>query len=247
MSYDDLLPWRALAQRIPKDVLNPTHRLIIVTLMTYESTDKGAFFKPENIASELGLSYRAVLDNFHYLGIGRVWREGVYRPCLNPECKTHLGIIVTFHYARANKAQTYRLNMKAIRELASMHSGAPTLKSVHSDAELSAPEGNEPAPEGSSACAEVHAYIHNKNFIDIINKEERFFSFLELLPIDKRYSFNRTTNDALDELKRLGTTSEVISAYISTVCADIVEPRARYVNSRLEELIKLERLRLGDG
>ena len=247
MSYDDLLPWRALAQRIPKDVLNPTHRLIIVTLMTYESTDKGAFFKPENIASELGLSYRAVMDNFHYLRTGRIWHDGEYQPCLNPECKTHLGIIVTSHYARANKAQTYRLNMKAIRELASMHSGAPTLKSVHSDAELPAPEGSEPAPEGSSACTEVHAYKHNKHFIDIKDKYERFYSFQELLPKDKRYSFNHETNYALDELKRLGTTSEVISAYISTVCADIVEPRTRYVNNRLEELIKLERLRLGDG
>jgi hypothetical protein len=44
--------------------------------MTYESEDKGAFFKPENIASELGLSYRAVMDNFHYLGSGQVWKDG---------------------------------------------------------------------------------------------------------------------------------------------------------------------------
>jgi hypothetical protein len=247
MSYDDLLPWRALAQRIPKNVLNPTHRLIIVTLMTYESTEKGAFFKPEHIASELGLTYRAVMDNFHYLGTGQVWRDGVYQACLNPECKAHLGIIKTSYYARAKRAQTYRLNKKAIKDLASMHSGAHTLTSVNSDADLRAPEGNECAPEGSSACTEVQAYKHNKNFIDIKDRHERFSSFLDLLPQYKRYSFNQETNSALDELKRLGTTSEVISAYITAECREIIEPRTRYVNNVLGALIQLERSRLGNG
>jgi len=167
MSYNELLPWRALAQRIPKDVLNPTHRYIIVTLLTYESADKGAYFKPENIASELGLSYRAVMDNFHYLGSGLVWKAGVRQPCANPECKAHLGIIKTSHYARSNRPQTYRVLMKELEKLASMHSGAHSSTSMHLDTEEHAPENLEHAPEGNLASTPPHAYIHNKQLIDM--------------------------------------------------------------------------------
>jgi hypothetical protein len=168
MSYNELKPWRALAKRIPKDVLNPTHRLIIITLITYESDAKGAYFARENISSELGLSYRAVMDNFHYLGSGLVWNKKTRtrQPCVNPECKTHLGIIKTAHYARVNKAQNYRLDWKALNNLGSMRVGAPTItNSEHEPEDVEhEPEDVEHEPEDVTACEQVHPYKLNKPF-----------------------------------------------------------------------------------
>lgn len=224
MSYDDLLPWRALAQRIPKDVLNPTHRLIILTLMTYESQDKGAFFTPENIANELGLSYRAVMDNFHYLGSGKVWKDGNYRPCQNPECKRHLGIIKTSYYAKRNRAQTYRLDQQAIKDLASVHSGAPINESMNLDAIKPAPEDVKPAPEDVKGCAEPQAYKHNKHLINI-NKRKHEINYERWQVITSGLSENvkRFINPApntellLDKLERQGTRLETVRDVLAKV------------------------------
>lgn len=211
MSYSELLPWRALAQRIPKDVLNPTHRYIIVTLLTYESADKGAYFKPENIANELGLSYRSVMDNFHYLGSGLVWKAGVRQPCANPECKAHLGIIKTSHYARSNRPQTYRVLMKELEKLASMHSGAHSSTSMHLDTEEHAPENLEHAPEGNLASAQPHAYRHNKHLIDSykrkhVIKSERWEVITSGLSENTKRLINPAPNTELllDECERKG-------------------------------------------
>jgi len=224
MSYNELLPWRAIAQRIHKDVLNPTHRYIIVTLLTYESDDKGAFFKPQNIASELGLSYRAVMDNFHYLGIGLVWKDRVRQACINPECKAHLGVLKTSHYARANRAQTYRIDMVKLEELASMHSGAHSSTSMHSDTEEHAPEGLEHAPEGSSASTTPHPYIHNKHLIDMNKRTyankinlDRFNTLRPLLRDELRQlQGGKNYESALDILDCKGATVEEVASFLNS-------------------------------
>jgi len=224
MSYDDLLPWRALAQRIPKEVLNPTHRLIIVTLMTYESQDKGAYFSPANISAELGLSYRAVLDNFHYLSSGLVWKDGVRQACTNSACKAHLGVLKTSHYARANRAQTYRIDMKAIEALASVHLSAPTASSVQPSADLGEPENIERVPESSSVCTEVQAYKHNKHLININKRTyankinlDRFNTLRPLLRDELRHlQGGKNYEGALDILDSKGATVEEVARHINS-------------------------------
>jgi hypothetical protein len=264
MSYDDLLPWRALAQRIPKDVLNPTHRLIIVTLMTYESEDKGAFFKPENIANELGLSYRAVMDNFHYLGSGQVWKDGQRKPCENLECKSHLGIIKTAYYAKRSKAQNYRLDQKAIKDLVSVHLSAPINESMNLVAEMRAPEDLMRAPEDANGCDVPQAYKHNKQLINInkrISKvnETRFNDLiLNNLPKELRSKVTAGQNyeEQLDELERLRVSENRIrEAYnllpwhevksvggaVSKLLADLVTEATKVMNER-ERLAEQNRL-----
>jgi len=264
MSYDDLLPWRALAQRIPKDVLNPTHRLIILTLMTYESEDKGAFFKPENIANELGLSYRAVLDNFHYLGSGQVWKDGERKPCKNLECKRHLGIIMTSYYAKRSKAQNYRLDQQAIRDLVSVHLSAPINESMNLVAEMRAPEVVLGAPEVVNACTEPQAYKHNKQLINInklISKvnETRFNNLiLNNLPKELRSKVNAGQNyeEQLDELERLKVSEnrireafnllpwhevKSVGGAVSKLLADLVTEVNKVMNER-ERLAEQNRL-----
>lgn len=224
MSYNELLPWRALAQRIPKDVLNPTHRYIIVTLLTYESEDKGAFFKSAHISAELGLSTRAVMDNFHYLGVGLVWRDGVRQACTNPECKAHLGVIKTSHYARSGRAQTYRIDMVKLEELASMHSGAHSSTSMHSDTEEHAPENLEHAPEGTSASTTPHAYIHNKHLIDMNKRTydnkinlNRFNTLRPFLRDDLRQlQGGKNYESALDVLDRKGATVQEVARFLNS-------------------------------
>lgn len=224
MSYNELLPWRALAKRIPKDVLNPTHRYIIVTLLTYESADKGAYFTQENISAELGLSIRSVMDNFHYLGVGLVWKDRVRQACINPECKAHLGVLKTSHYARANRAQTYRIDMVKLEELASMHSSAHSSTSMHSDTEEHAPEGLEHAPEGSSASTTPHAYIHDKHFIDTNKRTyankinlDRFNTLRPLLRDELRQlQGGKNYEDALDVLDRKGATVEEVARHLNS-------------------------------
>ena len=246
MSYDDLLPWRALAQRIPKEVLNPTHRAIILTLMTYESDDKGAFFSRENISAELGLTYRAVLANFHYLSSGLIWKDGIRQACVNSKCKAHLGIIKTSYYARANRAQTYRVDMKAIEALASVHHGAPTTSSVQPSAELRAPESIERAPESSSACTEVHAYKHNKHLINInkrntdINTERFNEVILKGVPSELRSTVNAGWNieEPLNVAESLGLSRNAIREYLNVTHWHYVNSAGAIVIKRLQALIE---------
>jgi len=233
MSYDDLLPWRALAQRIPKDVLNPTHRLIIVTLMTYESEDKGAFFSPENIASELGLSYRAVLDNFHYLGSGLVWKDHKLTPCLNPDCKDHLKIIKTSYYAKRKRAQTYRLDQQAIRDLASVHSGAPINESVQVATDKR-------APEHPIACAPVHAHRHNKHLINVHSYDRFNELILKHVPKELRATITAGKNldTLLDELSELGVTDQAIGSAINLITWSNVIKAGAIVSLTLTGLVE---------
>lgn len=221
MSYNELKPWRSLAQRIPKSVLNPTHRLIIVTLITYESDAKGAFFNRENIANELGLTYRAVLDNFHYLGSGLVWnrKTKTRQPCVNPECKTHLGIIKTTHYARANKPQNYRLDWKALNNLSSMHVGAPSITSVVREPENVKHELEhvEHAPKDVTACEQVHPYKLNKQLTNsykrnYVIKLERWNVITNGLTPSVKRLINPAPNTELllDELERQGISYKAI-------------------------------------
>jgi hypothetical protein len=219
MSYDELLPWRGLAQGISKSVLNPTHRLIIVTLMTYESSAKGAYFNRENISKELGLTYRAVLDNFHYLGDGLVWRDGKRVPCSSPKCKGHLGIIKTAHYARSGKAQNYRIDMKAIERLSSMNSGSPIIESMNLDELEHEPEHVEHEPGHELARTEVHPYKHNKQFNKQFNKRinvERWQVITSYLPesVKRLIKPDQNSENLLDELVRQGT---IITAIRDTV------------------------------
>jgi hypothetical protein len=213
--------------------------------MTYESQDKGAFFTPENIANELGLSYRAVMDNFHYLGSGKVWKDGNYRPCQNPECKRHLGIIKTSYYAKRNRAQTYRLNQQAIRDLASVHSGAPINESMNLDAVKPAPEYVKPAPEYVKGCAEPQAYKHNKQLINInkrISKvnETRFNTLiLSNLPKELRSKVSAGQNyeEQLDELERLKVTENRIRETFNLLSWHEVKSVGGAVSKLLADLV----------
>jgi len=222
MSYNGLKPWRGLAQGISKSVLNPTQRLIIITLITYESLDKGAFFNRENISKELGLTYRAVLDNFHYLGDGLVWRDGKRVPCSSLKCKGHLGIIKTAHYARSGKAQNYRIDMKAIERLSSMNSGSPISESMNLDELEHEPKHVEHEPGHELARTEVHPYKHNKQFNKQFNKRinyERWQIITLDLPLNVKSLINPAINseNLLDKLVRQGTTLKAIREAVAKV------------------------------
>jgi hypothetical protein len=218
MSYNELIPWRGLAQGISKTVLNPTHRLIIITLITYESPGKGAFFTRDHISTELGLTYRAVLDNFHYLGDGLVWRDGKRVSCSNSTCKGHLGIIKTAYYARSGKAQNYRVDMKAIERLSSMNSGSPINESMNLGELEHEPEHVEHEPEHELASTEVHPYKHNKQFNKRINLD-RWQIITSYLPDNVRRLIKADQNSErlLDELVRQGTSITAIRDAVAKV------------------------------
>ena len=237
MSYDELLPWRGLAQGIPKTVLNPTHRLIIVTLITYESPGKGAFFTRDHISTELGLTYRAVLDNFHYLGDGLVWRDGKRVPCSSPKCKGHLGIIKTAHYARSGKAQNYRLDMKAIERLSSMNSGSPIIESMNLDELEHEPEHVEHEPEHVLVGTQVHPYKHNKQFNKLINTDcDYWYQLIELIPGSKRFAHTPTILELLSTLKHKGTSFKVIKDAIETIPWHSVNNPSGWITKLLRDI-----------
>lgn len=182
MAYDLLKPYRKLAQEIPGTVLNTTHRLIITTFLQYHSEARGVFVKFADLAKELALSNRALLENLHYLGDGQIWRDGKRVPCSNPKCKNHLGIILGSHYARAGKGQVYRFEFNKYRALAiSMRITAPTTNpSVRLDVK-------EHATKSESACATPHPYIpdipdiRKKKTYDYVN-HERWHVISQALP-----------------------------------------------------------------
>jgi|694.fasta_scaffold24390_11 hypothetical protein len=237
MSYDELISWRGLAQGIPKTVLNPLNRLVIITLITYESSDKGAFFKPENISNELGITYRAVLDNFHYLGDGLVWRGGKRIPCSNLACKDHLGIIKTAYYARSGKAQNYRLDMKAIERLSSMNSGSPINESMNLDDLEHEPEHVEHEPEHELARTVVHPYKHNKQFNKLINTDSDYwYQLIELVPGKKKFAHTPEILELLSKLKHKGTSFKVIRDAIETIPWHSVNNPSGWIAKLLRDL-----------
>lgn len=207
MAYELLQPYRLLAQEIPATILNHTHRLIITTFLQYHSEAKGVFISFNTLANELGLGKRSLLENLHYLGDGQVWRDGKRVPCINPECKDHLAIIIGTHYARAGKGQVYRIKFERIKALATRVRLASPSNTISMRSEV-----KEGAPINESACATPHPYIpdipdiRKKKTYDYVN-HQRWHVISQVLPplLVRQWNYTKESEACLDVITQRTT------------------------------------------
>ncbi len=236
MGYDNIAPLRNLFARDSDGLLNQTQRLILQTIVTYESDGKGCFVGYDRLAAETGLKKRALQENLHYLGDGLVWKDGKRNLCTNSECKAHLKIVKTSHYARRGKQQVLRTDLRAYERELSMRDGAPIeVASMQSGAVKG-------VPISEIASAIAHPYkqeIHNKQLNESF--AVKLQSYLRTkLANSKRFAISPALVQLCDELEHKGTSFKAIEAEISAVDSDsILNPKA-WVTSRLKDLVARE-------
>ena len=134
-------------------------------------------------------------------------------PCVNPECKDHLNIIVGTHYARADKGQVYRLRFESIKALATRVRLASPTNPVSVQVEV-----KEGAPESISECTTPHPYIpdipdiRKKKTYDYVNYE-RWHVISQVLPplLVSQWRHTKESEKCLDVILQ-GTT---LKAFVS--------------------------------
>jgi len=236
MGYDNIAPLRNLFARDSEGLLNQTQRLILQTIVTYESDGKGCFVGYDRLAAETGLKKRALQENLHYLGDGLVWKDGERNLCTNTECKAHLKIVKTSHYARRGKQQVLRTDLRAYERELSMRDGAP-FEVVSMQSEVA-----KGVPVSEIVSATAHPYkqeIQDKQLQE--SYAVRLQSYLRTkLPNSKRFGVTPALIQICDELEHKGTSFKAIEAEISAVDSDsILNPKA-WVTSRLKDLATRE-------
>ena len=252
MGFRDISRLRNLFAKDSTGLLNQTQRLILHTIIGYEDdkTGKGCFVGLPRLCEETGLKKRALLQNLHYLGDGRSYKDDSYRPCETCEPESHLNIIRTSHYARKGKQQVYHTDLNALESLLSVRDGAPITPiieptSVHLETQSVHPREIQGAPTSQLGSTPVHPYIQEIQDIQDIQAQEsygvRLKSFLDKkLPNEKHFAVTLDLLRMCSELERKGTSFRAIESEITPVGEiSIINPKA-FVKSRLMNLMERE-------
>ena len=232
MSYTEIPKLRDLIAQDSKGIVNARQRLILFTIISHESSDKGCTIGFDKLMEYNLLKKRALLENLHYLGDGKSWENNSYSDCTNPKCKTHLGVVKTQHYAKKNWQQVYRTDLRAYEHALRVHVGAPiNTLTVHAD-------NTQGALAQQKECVQVHPYKHE------IHERQLQSSYVDLvqnlinrhLPTSKQFILDSQTQALCVELERLETPFNAFAEYLSPLSQDSIINPSAYVKSRLQAL-----------
>lgn len=235
MSYNEIVKLRDLFAQDTLGLVSSNQRLILTMIISHESTDKGCTVGLEQLQKLTHLGKRALLNNLHYLGDGKSWKQGAYTDCTNPKCSQHLGIVKTQHYAKRGWQQVYRTDLRAYELAVRVHVGAPIkLERVHV-------ENLKGAPQYPIECTQVHPYKHEiqerqlqSSYVDLLNK------FLkQQLPVEKLFLVNETMTQALLELEHQGISFNAITERLRAVSENSIKNPRGFVQARLVEFVSL--------
>lgn len=232
MSFNELPKLRDLIAQDSQGIVSKTQRLILFTIISHESPEKGCTVGFDKIMEYTLLKKRALLDNLHYLGDGKSWKEGNYSDCTNPTCKTHLKIVKTEHYAKKNWQQVYRTDLQFYASALRVHVGAPfSTITVH-------PNNQVGALANQLEGAQVHPYrqeIHQKqlprSYVDLVQS-----IVAKLLPESKQFILDQETATLCLELEQLETPSHAFAEYLNALSQESINNPRAYVKSRLRAL-----------
>jgi hypothetical protein len=232
MSYNEIVKLRDLYAQDSQGIVNKTQRLILVMIITHESPDKGCTVGFDKLMEYNLLKKRALLENLHYLGDGKSWKNNSYTDCDNPNCTVHLGIVKTEHYAKKGWQQVYRTDLKAYEHALRVHVGAPiNTLTVHAD-------NKEGALAQQKECVQVHPYKHE------IHERQLQSSYVDLvqnliykhLTKSRQFILDSQTQALCLELEHLETPFNAFAEFLSPLSQDSIINPSAYVKSRLQAL-----------
>jgi len=232
MSFKEIPKLRDLIAQDSQGIVNRTQRLILFTIISHESSDKGCTVGFDKLTEYTLLKKRALLDNLHQLGDGKSWKNNSYTDCSNPTCTQHLGIVKTAHYAKKNWQQVYRTDLRAYEHALRVHTGAPnnTLTVQADDSKGALAEQLDGA--------QVHPYRHERlerqlqgSYVDLVQS-----LVYKLLPKDRQFILDSETVDLCLELKQLETPFNAFAEYLSALNQNSINNPQAYVKSRLRLL-----------
>lgn len=187
MGYRKIEELRTLLSMIPPEVLNPTQRLVIVTINSYSNDDDpdgACWIGHERLSQEVGVGSRALMKNFHFLGDGL--------RCTKHPKEVHLNVIRRHvQKVRVGQRQSYSIKWDNLRSLASVNSGSP------SDSESMNSDDLECELQTIDVGTQVHTYRDNKQNKNLSN-DYYLKQILEQIPSDKRGKVSNLPR--LDEL-----------------------------------------------
>jgi len=232
MSFTQIPRLRDLIAQDSQGIVNERQRLILFTIISHESSDKGCTVGFNKLMEYNLLKKRALLQNLHYLGDGKSWKNNSYTDCTNLNCKAHLGIVKTEHYAKRGWQQVYRTDLRAYETAIRVHAGAPiTPITVHAD-------NTEGALAQQLEGAQVHPYKHE------IHKRQLQSSYVDyvqsliytLLPKSKHFILDSETHALCLELEHLETPFNAFAEYLSALSQESINNPSAYAKSRLYAL-----------
>ena len=255
MGFTEIVRLRELFARDTDGLLNPTQRLILITITSYDNpTDqRGCFVPHDDLIAQIGLKARAWLENMHHLADGSKWESNKRVPCSHPDCskkETHLEIIRKTGRAYKGKAQGYKVDLNRYEYLLSMRHGAPldpiiNLESVHLDTVKG-------APIDTIGSATAHPYKqHNqdkqllqethdgKNEVVVLGVK-KLNNFLDKkLELHKRFRVDSEIAQLLTDLRAKGVTWITVEKALEAVGAPTINNPQGYVKKKLQTLLEV--------
>ena len=232
MSYNEIVKLRDLFAQDTLGLVNRTQRLILTMIISHESTDLGCIVGFDKLMEYNLLKKSALLENLHYLGDGKSWKQGAYTDCTNPDCSQHLDIVKTQHYAKRGWQQVYRTDLRAYELALRVRAGGPIEQErVHVE-NLKAP------PRQQKVSVKVDPYKHE------IQERQLQSSYVDLiqnlidkhLPKKKQFILDTETQTLCLELEHLETPFNAFAEYLSALSQDSIISPSAYVKSRLQAL-----------
>lgn len=229
MSFTEIPKLRDLVAQDSQGIVNKTQRLILFIIISHESSDKGCTIGFDKLMEYTLLKKRALLENLHYLGDGKSWKNNSYTDCTNSTCTLHLGIVKTQHYAKKNWQQVYRTDLRAYEHALRVHVGAPiNTLTVHAD-------NSEGALAQLKECVQAHPYKHEIHERQLLGSYVDHVQALvyKLLPKEKQFILDKETKNLCLELEQLETPFNAFAEYLSTLSQEWINNSSAHVKSRL--------------
>lgn len=213
---------------IPPEVLNPTQRLVIVTINSYSNDDDpdgACWIGHERLSQEVGVGTRGLMKSLHFLGDGL--------RCTKHPKEVHLNVIRRHvRKVRVGQRQSYSIKWHNLRSLASVNSGSP------SDSESMNSDDLECERQTIDVGTQVHTYrdnIHNRN----LSNDYYLKQIIELIPRDKKRKLGDF--DKLDDLftqyrQKGGMGQHLVNVFMMTQWDQIHSP-AQYLVSKVKSEI----------
>jgi hypothetical protein len=232
MSFTQIPRLRDLIAQDSQGIVNQTQRLILFSIISHESSDKGCTVGFDKLMEYNLLKKRALLQNLHYLGNGKSWKNNSYTECTNPNCKGHLNIVKTEHYAKRGWQQVYRTDLNAYEHALRVQLDAPI------NTHVVQADNTQGALAGQLSVVQVHPYKHE------IHKRQQQSSYVDLvqsliyklLPKSKHFILDSETHDLCLELEHLETPFNAFAEYLSALSQESIINPSAYAKSRLRLL-----------